>query len=98
ALPPFVAGEDVGRRPLDFRLVDRPLRLLPEVAEEELPVVGEVRERDEQSGLLVVVVVAERPLHPRQRRVLPPPGALRLARAQLPLDRLGGTPICPTSL
>src|SRR6478672_4202232 len=54
---------------------------------------GEILERDQQSRLLVVVVVAQRPLDPRQRRVLAPPGALRLARRERALERFGGAAI-----
>src|SRR4029079_14940405 len=66
----IVRCQHVRRRAFGLRLEDRPLAFLIEVVEAELAVVGDVVERNEQSGLFVIVIVAERPHHPRQRRVL----------------------------
>src|SRR5439155_23777820 len=53
-----VAREDVGGGPGLPRLADRALALEIEVVQEELRVLREVMERDQEAGLLVIVVVA----------------------------------------
>ncbi len=54
-----------------------------------MPVVGDVAERNKETRLLIVVVVAQRPVHARQRRVLAIPRARRLVRAEDALLRVG---------
>src|SRR5262249_48086465 len=86
----LVLGEKLwGGRRLGARFQDRALALGVEVAEEQLLVRGEVVQRGEQSGLLVVVVVALRPGRLRQRRILFVPGARVLVGPQLAHDRVG---------
>ena len=84
---PVVGGEDPGRRPLALRFGDRSLALRPEVAQQHLAVLRRERQRDEQAGLLVIVVVALRPGNRSVGRVLTVPGARGLARIEL--ARLG---------
>ncbi len=89
ARPRVVAREDVRRRALDLRLQHGPLALQVEVLQEQLAVVGEVRQRGQQPRQRVVVVVALRPHGLRQRRVLLVPRARVVVRLQLPLDGVG---------
>ncbi len=84
-----VGREDIGRGTFDPRLEHRALRLEVEVPEEGLRVLAVVRQGGEQGRLLVVVVVALRPLRPRQRRVLLEPGTRVLARRHGAFDRVG---------
>ncbi len=84
-----VGGEDVGGRAGVLRLLDRALALQVVVLQEQLAVVGKVLQRGEQAGLLVVVVVALRPGHHRQRRVRLVPGALVFLRLENALDGVG---------
>src|SRR5258706_4603050 len=91
---PWIRGaEHVSGRPFGAGLQHRALALLVEVLEEETPIRGEVVERDEEPGLLVIVVVAERPHDAWQRGILPVPRPLRIVRSQRPLERLGGAAI-----
>ena len=83
-----VPGQDIGSRPLIVRLLHRPLALGVEVLQKVVRVLCEVRERGEQCGLLIVVVIALRPHHYRQRRILPVPGARILLRLQDALFRV----------
>ena len=89
ARPHVIGGKDVGGRPLDGRLQDRSLALEVEVLQEELVVVGEVRQRRQQPGQRVVVVVALRPHRLRQRRVLLEPGSCVIVWLELAFHRVG---------
>ena len=88
ARPRILRREHVGRRPLDRRLLDGALALQVEVLQEELVVVGEVRQRRQQPGLGVVVVVALRPHGLRQRRILLVPRAGIVVGLELALHRV----------
>src|SRR4029079_15664015 len=81
------------RRPFGLRLQNRALALVVEIAQEVDAVVGDVVERDDDPGLLVVVVVAQRPAHARDRRVLAEPGAGGLLRRQRPLFGVGAAAV-----
>src|SRR4029079_10404293 len=85
----IVRCQHVRRRAFGLRLEDRPPAFLIAVVEDELAVVGDVVERNEQSGLFVIVIVAERPHHPRERRVLLEPAPLRVVRPEDALLRVG---------
>ena len=58
-----------------------------------MAVVRDVAQRDEQPGLFVVVVVAQRPLHVRDRRVLLEPGALGLRRGERAIHGFRGAAV-----
>src|SRR2546425_13134566 len=60
---PVVGRKDVGGRAFFSRLENRAFAFLVEVFQELLSVVREIAQRHEQASLLVIVVVAERPLH-----------------------------------
>ncbi len=68
-------GQDVSCGPFSFRLQNRPLALVIEIAEEIDPVIGEVVEGDNDPGLFVIVVIAKGPAYPPDGRILPEPGA-----------------------
>ncbi len=78
-----VGREGPGRRPLAPRLFDRAFGLGVEVRQQLFAVVGRESERDEEPRLLVVVVVALRPLDARPGRILAVPGARILLRSEL---------------
>src|SRR5262249_48182288 len=63
-------GQHICRRPFRLRLLHRPLRLQIKVVQEHALVFVEVVQRNQQSRFFVVVVVALRPQHFRQRRIL----------------------------
>ena len=85
----IVRREDVCRRPFVLWLFDRSLALQIKIAQEQLAVFREVVEGDQQSGLLVIVVVALRPFRCRQRRVLPVPCPLVLLGGERTFERVG---------
>ena len=89
----LVSGKHIRSGTFGARLQNRALALLPEVLEELGAVVGEIAERDEQSSLLIVVVIAQRPHDARQRRILPVPGTRSFFRRERALDRLGGSTV-----
>ena len=66
----------VRRRPCALRLLNRPLRLQVKVLQPLRAVLREIRNRRQQCRLFVIIVVALRPLHHRQRRILLVPGSL----------------------
>src|SRR5262249_51318021 len=68
--PRIIARKNIGGGPRRLRLQNRILALGVKIAQEIFAVGREMRERDEQSGLLIVVVVALRPPGFRKRRVL----------------------------
>ena len=78
-----VGREDPGRGALAPRLLDRAFGLGVEVRQQLRAVVGRESERDEEPRLLVVVVVALRPLDARPGRILAIPGARILLRREL---------------
>ena len=80
--PRIVGWKHVRRRTLGARLLDRPLGLQIKVAQEQLVVAGEIMQRGQHAGLLVVVVVALRPFRLGQRRILLEPGARVLVGPQ----------------
>src|SRR5439155_23834697 len=85
-----VGRKDVGGRAFCSRLENRAFAFLVEVFQKLLSVVREIAQRHEQTSLLVIVVVTERPLHFGKWRVLPIPGARSLVRLPRALNRLGG--------
>ena len=91
--PSVVSRKDVGSRALHPRLENRAFALFVEVLQKLLSVVCEIAQRHEQTGLLVVVVVAERPLHFGERRILSVPCARSLIRRQRALYRFRSSSI-----
>ena len=89
AAAPVVGREHVGGRAGLLRFLDRALALQVEVLQELLAVAGKVGQRGEQAGLLVIVVVALRPQHGRQRRIRLVPGALVFLGLEDALDGVG---------
>src|SRR2546428_8321940 len=87
---PVVGRKDVGGRAFFSRLENRAFAFLVEVFQELLSVVREIAQRYEQASLLIIVVVAERPLHFGKWRVFPVPGARSPILCQRALDRFYG--------
>src|SRR6185312_15960199 len=83
-----IGREDVGGWAGQLRLLDRALALQVEILQEQRGVVGKVIERGEQAALFVVVVVALRPHHLRQRRVRLVPRTLVLIGIEDALERV----------
>src|SRR2546428_12566549 len=87
---PVVGRKDVGGRAFFSRLENRAFAFLVEVFQELLSVVREIAQRYEQASLLIIVVVAERPLHFGKWRGLSGAGGRRLFRVERAGGRVGG--------